>query len=78
MPKRPHFVPINRRALLARMARALKKQARELRSVRHKGQTSFVLIDARKEAIVEIDVDLEKLARELGVLKSWEKLAKVS
>jgi hypothetical protein len=51
MPKRPHFVPINRRALLARMARALKKQGRELRSVRHKGQTSFVLIDARKELL---------------------------
>jgi hypothetical protein len=69
--KPPATVPVNRRALIARVDRALTKQGRELRIARRGGMSNFLVID--NEAIA--DNDLEKLARKIGVLEPWERLA---
>jgi hypothetical protein len=74
MPKKPPAtVPVNRRALIARVDRALAKQGRELRIARRGGMSNFLVID--NDAIADNDADLEKLARKIGVLETWERLA---
>ena len=65
-------LPINRRALVARLTRALSKQGRILRADRRGRGCIWMLIDGAK--IVRIDVDLAELARELAVLQPWERL----
>jgi hypothetical protein len=71
--KSPATVPVNRRALIARVDRALTKQGRELRIARRGGMSNFLVID--NDAIADNDADLEKLARKIGVLETWERLA---
>jgi hypothetical protein len=74
MPKKPPAtVPVNRRALIARVDRALTKQGRELRIARRGGMSNFLVI--HDDAIADNDADLEKLARKIGVLEPWERLA---
>jgi hypothetical protein len=55
--------------------RALAKKQRQLRVDRRDRQTALLLIDTKRQAIVETEVDLEALARRLGVLQPWEQLA---
>jgi hypothetical protein len=74
MSKKPTTVPVGRRALIARVDRALTKQGRELRIARRGGMSNFLVID--NDAIADNDADLEKLARKIGVLETWERLAK--
>jgi hypothetical protein len=71
--KSPATVPVNRRALIARVDRALAKQGRELRIARRGGMSNFVVI--HDEAIADNDADLEKLGRKIGVLEPWKRLA---
>jgi hypothetical protein len=71
--KSPATVPVNRRALIARVDRALAKQGRELRIARRGGMSNFLVI--HDDAIADNDADLEKLARKIGVLETWERLA---
>jgi hypothetical protein len=33
------------------------------------------VVDTKKQAVVDTDVDLEALAREVGAMKPWERLA---
>jgi hypothetical protein len=74
MPKKPPAtVPVNRRALIARVDRALAKQGRELRIARRGGMSNFLVI--HEDAIADHEVDLEVLARKVGAMEPWEKLA---
>jgi hypothetical protein len=75
MSKKPLTVPVNRRALIARLDRTLVKQGQELRIARRSGMSNFLVIDTGKQAIVDTDIDLESLARKIGAMAPWEKLA---
>jgi len=72
-------VPVTRRALIQRVNRALAKDGEQLKAT--KGTQAqldlgdFYVIDISGNSVSRKDVDLEKLARELGVLKPYEALA---
>jgi hypothetical protein len=71
-------IQITERALKLRLRRALQAQAKHLRVVTSQAQKAsglgrYYIVDAN--GVVDPDVDLEKLARELGVMQSWETLA---
>jgi hypothetical protein len=61
--------------LLLRLERALAKGGRKIRVDRAGRQTKYLLVDTRKNELVEVDVDLETLAREVGAMEPWEQLA---
>jgi hypothetical protein len=75
MSKKPPTITVSRRALIARVERALAKQDRELHADRSSNQVSLYVTDAKKQTVVETDVDVEALARKIGVMKPWERLA---
>ena len=75
MVKRPLTVSVKKRALVARISRALKKQKRELKTDRSNRQVNYLIIDEPQMRIQDLDVSLEALGRELGVLKPWERLS---
>jgi hypothetical protein len=72
-------VPVTKRALIQRVNRALAKDGEQLKAT--KGAQAqldlgeFYVVDVSLNAVSRKDVDLEKLARELGVLKPYEALA---
>jgi hypothetical protein len=74
---KPIFVPLTRRALYQRLARALARSGKTLRKARaaparrHVGEY-FILSD--NDGIVAHHVDLQQLAREIGVLQTYEQL----
>jgi hypothetical protein len=76
MAKAATTIAVGHRALLGRIDRKLRDRGQRLRADRYGGDVSRVLIDVKKRAVVETDVDVEKLGRELGVLQPWEKLAR--
>ena len=70
-------IQITERALKLRLRRALQAQSKHLRVVTRQAQKAsglgrYYIVDAN--GLVDPDVDLEKLARELGVMQSWETL----
>ena len=70
-------LPITERALTLRLGRALQAQGKHLRiasNLKQKklGLGRYYLVD--ENGVVNPDVDLEELARELGVMQSWETL----
>lgn len=75
MSKKPVIVLVNRRALIARIDRALIKRGHELRVARRGGMNNFLVIDTSRQAIADNDDDLEKLARRVGTMEPWERLA---
>ena len=75
MVKRPLTVNVKKRALVARIERALKKQNRALKTDRSDRQVNYLIIDEPQMRIQDLDVSLEALGRELGVLKPWERLS---
>jgi hypothetical protein len=75
MPKKPLTVVVNRRALLVRLERALKKDNRKIRVDRIGRQARYLLVDTMQNSLVEVDVDLEELAHRIGVMEPWERLA---
>jgi hypothetical protein len=72
-------VTISERALLARINRKLKpdmEQLRKAHGVRARLDVGdFYVVNHRINGVTMKDVDVEKLARELGVLKEWEKVS---
>jgi hypothetical protein len=66
-------IEISRRALLARIERALRREHQRLRANRRGGVIRHLVIDTKKKTVVEADVDIEKLARRLEVLQPWER-----
>jgi hypothetical protein len=75
MIKRPLTVNVKKRALVARISRALKKQNRALKTDRSNREVNYLIIDEPQFRIVDFDVEIEALGRQLGVLRPWEKLA---
>jgi hypothetical protein len=76
MAKTATTIDVGHRALLGRIERKLRRRGQRLRADRYGGDVRRVLIDVKKRAVVATSVDIEKLARELGVLQPWEKLAR--
>ena len=77
--KQAEKVPISKRALVQRINRKLAKDGGLLRGVRGGAAVDrmgeYIRIDVSRSAIVEDNVDLEALGRELGVLRAYERLA---
>jgi hypothetical protein len=66
---------ITERALTLRLRRALQAQGKHLRVTTSQKQKAlglgrYYIADAN--GVIDPDVDLEELARELGVMQSWE------
>jgi hypothetical protein len=72
---KPITVTISRRALIGRINRALAAKRRQVRADRYGGVTKHLIIDVKEQTVVEADVNLQILARKLGVLKPWERAA---
>jgi len=72
-------IPVPERALIQRINRVLRKDGRVLKVTRG-GQTrqevgQYSVFDFDRNAIRTLHVDIEELARELGVLRSFERVA---
>jgi hypothetical protein len=70
-------LPITERALTLRLRRALQAEGKHLRiatDLKQKklGLGRYYLVG--EKGVIDADVDLEKLGRELGVMQSWETL----
>jgi hypothetical protein len=74
MPK-PTTIPVNRRALLARVDRTLAKKGLQLHVARRNGSSNFLVVDFARDRLVDNDDSLESLARKIGALRTWEQLA---
>jgi hypothetical protein len=66
-------ITISHRALKGRINRALAPARQQVRADRRGGLVHHMLVDTKRHTIVETDVDLEQLARKLGVLQAWER-----
>lgn len=64
------------RALTQRINRRLAQDGRQLRAARGGSSDlgAYYIVDPDRGSVVTGNVDPEKLGRELGVLKSWERL----
>jgi hypothetical protein len=60
MPRKSPTIAVNRRALVARVERALAKQDRELHVDRRANKLRLYLVDTSKQSVVDTDVDLMK------------------
>lgn len=74
MAKHPTTITISERAVEARVRRALEKRKQTLRTDRRRGKSVLMVIDDR-QSIIAHGVTLAALARELGVLRPYERLA---
>lgn len=75
---KPQKVAVSRRAVLQRVNRKLAPQLKALKAwrtsgLRYKAGDLFHL-DLNRNAILNINVDLESFAREVGALQPWESL----
>ncbi len=59
---------------MARIQRKLGKEQRQLRAHRRDWETRYIVVACDDDTLVDSDVDLEKLGRELGVLRPWESM----
>jgi hypothetical protein len=66
-------ITVSHRALKSRINRVLAHARQQLRADRRGGVIHHLLIDTKTHAIVETNVDLDKLARKLEVLQPWER-----
>jgi hypothetical protein len=73
-------IPVSQAALLRRINRRLVVNGEKLRRTRGKKAVaqmgSWHVLDIRARRVVDGHVDIEELAREIGVLREWEFLAK--
>ena len=69
-------VPITMRALVQRINRALprSKRLKIARDDKRELLGNYYIVDANFGAVVQMHVDVEALARELGCLERWEKV----
>jgi hypothetical protein len=69
-------VPVTERALIQRINRALRQDDQILRQARgehaRRELGNFYIVDVGRNFLAAQHVDLEALARELGVLKAYE------
>jgi len=67
-------IPITKRALVQRINRLLRKRNEALRGKRGANTGEYYLVDFTRNALIQDDVSLDKLGRELDVLKPYERL----
>jgi hypothetical protein len=72
-------VPVTERALLQRINRKLRKeQDSVVKKARGENVAltigEYFMVGFHSNAVMEQDVDLKKLGKELGVLRAWESL----
>jgi len=70
-------IQVSERTLTLRIRRALQAQGKHLRVATRRNQKALGLgryYIVGNKGVIDADVDLEKLARELGVMQSWETL----
>jgi len=67
-------IPITKRALVQRINRHLRKSNEALRGKRDGNTGEYYLVDFGRNTVVQDVVAIEKLGRELGVLKPFERL----
>jgi hypothetical protein len=68
---------VTERALTIRLRQALRAEGKHLRIVTNRKQKKLGLgryYVADANGVIDPDVDLQELARELGVMQSWETL----
>jgi len=65
---------VSHRALVNRVDRRLRRRGQHLRADRRGGTLRHMIIDTVKDTVIEMDVDLIKLAQKLDVLQSWERV----
>ena len=72
-------VPVGERALIARINRKLKQQGEKLKKLRGERWASdlgyFYIVNETLNSVEAQHVNLEEMARELGALAEWERLA---
>jgi len=82
MASRKQTVPVSERALVQRIGRALAKEGEQLQKARGKKASlelgDYYTVSISRNFVVQKDVDIEKLGRELQVLRPYENLAKTS
>ncbi len=73
------MVPVSQRALLQRINRALAKDEEMVKRLRGEKweheMGRYFKVDFNRNFVLEKHVDLEATAKELGVIKPWEKMA---
>jgi hypothetical protein len=76
-PAQPQKVPISTRALQQRINRALPEGQIIRRTYGSGAQTlgDYYIVDSEKGYVVDDNIDLEELGRELGVLRDYEQLS---
>jgi hypothetical protein len=70
-------VPVSLGATIQRINRILAREQRALRITRDRWRDDlgdFYILDRSQNSVVQTHVDLEVLAREMGLLRPWEKL----
>ncbi len=71
-------VPVSMRALIQRINRKLKPELEALKITRGNQWRpelgDYYVVDLNRNSIIRKDVDPEKIARELGVLRDWEEV----
>ena len=73
MTAKPTKVPVRRRALLLRINRKLIAGGQMLKAAR--GAGLYYRVDTRRGCLIQKNVRLDEIGRQLGVLKPWEALA---
>lgn len=73
---KPKRLEVSRPALMARLNRKLAHESQRLCAARSERERqnvgNFFIVDSHKNVVVEFHIDPVALARELGVLASWE------
>jgi hypothetical protein len=73
-------VPVTMRAVIQRLNRHLAHRDEKLKAYRGErdrfNMGDYYIIDVSENVVLVKDVDPEQKAREAGVLKAWEKVAK--
>ena len=79
MPTRTKTVPVTRRAVMQRVNRKLGQRNEALRAWRTSSQEytagDLYHLDFDANAVLDVNVDLEPFAREVGALQPWEEIA---
>jgi hypothetical protein len=68
------YLAVSKRALVQRINRQLRKQDEKLKGARGANAGEYRRVDTDRNFLIEEDVDLEALGRELGVLAAYERL----
>lgn len=72
-------VQVTKRAIVQRIRRSLAKEGNMLRTSRSEGVRQdlgeYYVVDTFRNRVIERDVDLERLARDIGALEPYECIA---